>query len=270
MSNLFPQKPAIVIEAETPEMEQWAYEVNSALDAANAEGSSYLSRMKEAGELLTKAKKQCKAGSWIAWLNKHSINRMTAYRAIKAFSKCNTLLHLSDALPDLAEEKEETEIASAPDPNLVYCSRNCRVGIGPSNCKECKKKRAKESAPASPAQAPSNGSPPPEPVSGIQKILDQAILHQKLAKRVISLSKEIRAIERGEVYRRATGDRTEPLAEFLLSASKKLVSTAPVKICEACHGNFEPNPDSEPCGDCGGKGVLTAAEVQALAERLNF
>lgn len=274
MSNLFPNRPAITNEAEDPEMEQWAYEATAALEAASVGGTAYLARMKDAGELLCKAKKKCKHGKWIPWLIRHNINRMTAFRAIKAFVKCNTMLHLTDALEEISEKGEEQEISGPPLPDQAkeYCSRNCRLGLGPAKCKECKKSRAEAANEAAEEAAKNQPVLSPEQIKALKlkSILDGGATHKRLAERLVSFSKKIREIERSDIYRKASGDHAETFAEFLLKASKQIVSTAPIKACVKCDGNIEPNPDSEPCEDCKGKGVLTAAEAEEIAGRLDF
>lgn len=272
--TFFPNRPAITREADDPEMEQWAYEATAALEAASVGGIAYLARMKDAGEFLSKAKKKCKHGNWIQWLNRHNINRVTAFRAIKAYSKCFTVKHLEDAVEEIAEKGQEEEITAPPlpDQSKVYCSRNCRVGLGPSKCKACKKARAEEARKAAEEAKAKQEAMTPEQRKALRlkDILDRGLAHQRLAERLVSFSKRIREVERWEIYRKVSGDHSETYAEALLKASKIIASTAPTKACDLCKGEIDPNPDSEPCTDCGGKGVLTAAEVQAIKERLDF
>lgn len=292
MDHLFPHKPAITSEAEDPEMEQWGYEATSALEAASVAGTSYLARQKEAGEALFKARKKCKAGKWISWLARRNIERTKAFRAIKAYLRCCTVQHLDDAIGELAEsgqEQEKLPEGESSEPGKQFCGRNCRVGIGPSNCKAC----AKLNQPGRPAPAPSRSAgvpaaattapqiatapatltapaPPAAPIVPsvkLEEILGEAETYQKLSKSARILSKKIRKVERSAFYRKATGVRSEPMAESILGISIKLDRTSPKEPCPACGGAVCASEDSEPCKGCGAKGVLTAAEAERLQKK---
>lgn len=263
--------PAIVLEAESPELEQLAYEATAALEAASVGGNTYLARLREAGRLLSKAKEQCKHGNWLPWLKKHNISRTSAFRSIKAFSNVPAVEHLDDAIEVIAKKGEEQE-KPLPDQNLVYCGRNCRVGLGPAKCKACEKERAKAAKKAREEALKRKSLLTPEQIKAqkLAEILDRGKRQIELAKSAINLSKRIRQIERWDIYRAKSGDREETFAEALYKAWKQLALNAPSVACGLCKGDVEPNPDSEPCTDCGGRGVLTAAEAQAIKERLDF
>jgi hypothetical protein len=96
--------------------------IKSSIAAAEGAGRRLLEHYRDAGLALIKAKKQCGHGRWLSWLKDHvGIDRMTASRHMRVareWDKCNTALHLSDALKLIAEDRpgeEEDEPAAAAD-----------------------------------------------------------------------------------------------------------------------------------------------------------
>jgi hypothetical protein len=141
MSGEFiPQKPVATqtIHAEDPEMQQWAFEASSAIEAADKATKNTLERYREAGEALAKAKKKGGHGKWMAWLKRHGIAPRTAGRAIKIASmwtKLANLANLTEAFKVMADAPEETEKAK-PVEIAPLCKR-CQ-NVGPTtNCKGC-------------------------------------------------------------------------------------------------------------------------------------
>lgn len=271
--TLYP--PAITREAEDPELEQLAYEITSDLAAASVAGVSYLARKRDAGEKLVKARKRIKHGNWIAWLNRHNIKRTTAFMAIKTYSKCSGSEHLDDVLGEIAESGEEQEKlpegeSPPPEPTGPVHSKKCRLWGDSKDCEACKaQKQTTKSRSSGGLTTRSGGSgrgrfhrsnapapkPPREPIT-LEQVFEhgQACLSQ--ARRLKAASKKVRTIERGDIYRTATGVRNERIAESLLSAAMSLMKIAFPVACLACKGNVNANRNSDPCKGCGGNGYL--------------
>ncbi len=268
--------PVINRQAEDPEMQQWAFEALAALEAGKVAGRMCLERHKEAGEALIKAKRKCGYGKWLSWLRTNKIDRFDAARSMRA-AKCAELHIWKNGVKVLTDDGEEQEKL---DPSVQvqkqFCSRDCRLGVGPAKCKACAKLNKvvwtdeeppppKTDVPDAPAAKPVVPSPK------LGKILAQAEVYGKLAKRTRQLSKRIRQVERSDIYRMITGSKAEKLADALLNVSTVLVKAEPKEPCPDCGGaSVNASEDSVPCKGCNGKGVLTLAQVEARKERLNF
>jgi len=81
----------------------------------NSVAGGLLKKAIEIGEMLTDKKNALKHGEWLPWLKENvRFDRMTACRYMNVYanqSKCNTVLHLTEAYRLLAgpKQKEETE-----------------------------------------------------------------------------------------------------------------------------------------------------------------
>jgi hypothetical protein len=87
-----------------------AVAINAEHEAGEVATRKGLAHFRAAGEALLQAKKKCGHGNWLPWLKANvRFDRMTASRYMRvaaSWAKCNTALHLADALRLLTEDAD--------------------------------------------------------------------------------------------------------------------------------------------------------------------
>lgn len=234
------------------------------------------------GGVLCKLKTKTPFGQWIPRLKELGISRTSAYEYIQ-LSKCSeanisSCKSMAEAMLQNSisrnEESEDFPASSlegelAPLSSGPKHSKKCRLWKDSSDCEACEAQQQPtkpRSSGGSVTRSSSSGrgrfnrnSPPPpkprEPIT-LEQVFEhgQACLSQ--AKRAKIMSKKVRAIERGDIYRTATGVRSERIAESLLGAAQSLMKVAFPIACLTCKGDVNANRNSDPCEGCGGKGYL--------------
>jgi hypothetical protein len=83
--------------------------------------------------------------------------------------------------------------------------------------------------------------------------------------RIASALKEIeesRSYQIAEQEARKHGGETRQYSSVCLTAARRLADWRPAVVCPVCTGVYEPSPDNDVCARCGGKGYLTATEIE--------
>ena len=136
-------------------------------------------------------------------------------------------------------------------------ARECRHKGWPNDCKKCNRMN-KHLLPK-----------PPKPVypEDVQPVFEWVGEYVAIAKASKRLSKRTRKLEASLPFKASTkGRKPDYLSDKLLNVSRTAESLTPDEPCHDCDGNIFPNPDSEPCETCGGKGFLTAFDKRQGAK----
>lgn len=254
MSDLFP--PSIQKESEDPQMQQWAYEATSAIDAGKIAGQTCLERYREAGLALTKAKAKCTFGKWLTWLKSNGISKSSAYRALQA-AKLPSSGNFDEEAKVFGEVGEEEEKPFETVDGIKFCSRDCRLQQGKKGCKKCAKLNKKPHEPKAPP-------PPYDGPKRLATVFEEVDLYTKAFRSARNLRKHLQSIERGVSYRATTrGMKAEHLSDKVVNIQSIVKNRPPAKPCPSC--DLSPSSgETAWCDTCKGKGYLTVSEVELL------
>jgi hypothetical protein len=125
----FIDPPAAVRAVE--DLGELAARINAEHEGVELDGRRLLERCRAVGELLLEVKRRCGHGRFLPWIKANvRFDRMTATRYMRVareWSKCNSALHLTDALRLLTEDEDRQEV------NLVDKVCNSEQWFTPSD-----------------------------------------------------------------------------------------------------------------------------------------
>lgn len=123
------------------ELEDLAFQANTAHAAGESAVRGGLERFREAGQLLLKAKEVCPYGQWGPWCKE---NLTMSKRIIEQYLKLTAYWHLCQGAKTL---REAIKVLYAKEEELKFeiLCRDCRINGAKPDCPECAKLRKKKS-----------------------------------------------------------------------------------------------------------------------------
>jgi hypothetical protein len=290
--SLFPplaQAPALTVESES--IAELAAEVKSIVADMREADKLDLQRTVRLGTILAKIKAKTGHGKWLPRLEEFGIDRRRAAEAILLskcppadISSCKSKKEalLRNPVPEFEEEEIPDPASGASNsasPNRKFCSRPCRVGQGPNDCKKCRKLNTEAQTTEGSGNQSEEGEPSEDEESGdevdakendvpprLRPIFEKQQEFKKLSAHLRSGIPLAKPLEQSEGYELAhKGRPRKEYSTFFQNVAEELDGIAPGSLCPDCKGAeaSQDNDDGEnSCKKCSGKGYLTVEEVE--------
>jgi hypothetical protein len=217
------------------------------------------------GRELNAIKEQCaiQGKPWLPVLEKMEIHERQGQRFMR-FGANYALLesHIRRDSGSCITLEEADEIIRAATPvEWKFCSHDCRVGKGRTDCKKCAKLNR--------VKAPRGPKPPKPPYTGPERlapVFEEVEQYESAARTARRLRKKLQKIERGVSYPITTRyvKIKEHASDKAINIERTMKQRVPSEPCPDCDTVLNASEDSDPCPTCKGKGYLTVADLEVI------